>query len=473
MLPNEGYMDLYNNKYARFIEPLYGSKRDIYTDNTLLYDNNAKLPHKYSIKERVDMTGYPTYSIDPEGCEDADDAFSIYTEQECLYLVIHIADPTEYIHINSPLWKDMETRIVTKYPSFTSPIHMMPDEIMARSSLMVNQYGDIKHAISVVTEIDTVSYKPIGNAKLLFTCIRVSKHTALNYAQASKTADLGIGLKISDALQRIRGEKTTGIVLNEVSNVEPKCDDNGDLYFYSDTTGEIQMKQMIAEFAIFANSFVGEYLKLNFNGNGIFRACSAKDWLNTVNTNISGQELLNGIIVNGITSEYVASMKPHDLVGSPEYCHFTSPIRRLSDCICHFLLKYIHLQTQNPNLPVPFTNQQLDLYSNKCLITSKAVRNIQFKDKKFRIIQTISSLLSREVPINIGFYISSYMSPFLNIIIRNVNDSSMYMSYTLRVSELQTDYVVRETYYLDITHVNCPGKFDEGSIPELDKLFCK
>ena len=30
------------------------------------------------------------------------------------------------------------------------------------------------------------------------------------------------------------------------------------------------MKQMIAEFAIFANSFVGEYLKINLNSNKSF-----------------------------------------------------------------------------------------------------------------------------------------------------------------------------------------------------------
>ena len=35
------------------------------------------------------------------------------------------------------------------------------------------------------------------------------------------------------------------------------------------------MKQMIAEFAIFANSFVGEYLKINLN-TGIFRTCNAR-----------------------------------------------------------------------------------------------------------------------------------------------------------------------------------------------------
>ena len=44
------------------------------------------MPHMYNIHNRIDMTMYNTYSIDPDGCEDADDAFSIYEEQDKLFL---------------------------------------------------------------------------------------------------------------------------------------------------------------------------------------------------------------------------------------------------------------------------------------------------------------------------------------------------------------------------------------------------
>ncbi len=71
-------MDVYNNKYNKFVEPLYGVKRDITEDDVLLQSN--VIQHMYNVNDRIDMTMHSTYSIDPDGCEDADDAFSIYEE---------------------------------------------------------------------------------------------------------------------------------------------------------------------------------------------------------------------------------------------------------------------------------------------------------------------------------------------------------------------------------------------------------
>jgi len=465
-------MNNYNKKYDKLIEPLYGAKRDLIEDNLLLQSNT--IPHIYSINKRIDMTMYNTYSIDPDGCDDADDAFSIYEENEKLFLAIHIADPTEYINIQSTLWEDIEKRVVTRYPSNKPPIHMIPKEIMEKSSLMVNQYGEIKLAITILTEIEKNTYEPMGGTKLLFTKIRVETQNALSYKKAGKDADsietLKNGLRISKALYDIRSEKTRGTVLNEVSISFPRYD-RETMYLYSDTKTEIAMKQMIAEYAIFANTFIGEYLKINFEGAGLYRICNAKDWLNTVYSEITGQDLLNEIIVNGIQAEYMSTVNPHDLVGAPEYSHFTSPIRRLSDCVCHYLLKYIHLKNSKPDLHVPFSNDQLKKYSDDCLKMSKSIKNIQYKDTKFRLIQTMSAMLVIDDSITIRYYVTSYKANFLNIIINKINEYMVYLSYTLRIADLQAEYILKEEKQMTIKQVNCIGKFDEGSIPELDQLF--
>ena len=464
-------MQDYNISYSHLIEPLYGDKRNYHTDSILL-ENNL-LPHKYCIIERLDMTSYDVYSIDPEGCEDADDAFSIYKEDEKIFLAIHIADPTEFINKDSTLWISIENKIVTRYPSNTKPIHMMPEEIMEKSSLIVNRFGEIKLAITVLTEIDINTFKPIGNAKLLFTKIKVNKNNALNYKQACELLDnnfvLSTGKKISKVLMSIRGEKTKGIVLNELDKSNIKFE-NDNIYLYSDLPEEKSMKQMIAEFAIFANSFVGEYLKINFEGLGLYRICDASDWLHTLYNGITGEELLNEIIVSGISAEYISKVESHDLVGSPEYCHFTSPIRRLSDCVCHYLLKYIYLKNKI-DIEVPFSNDDLVKYSNSCMRISKSMKNVQYKDTKFRLIQVMHSMLLNKENVTISYFISSYTGLFLNIIIEGINEHSVYLSYTLRIKKLNTNYETRKKYTLNITKVNCIGKYDQGSIPELDSLY--
>ena len=196
---NEKYEEIYDKQ----ISPLYGLMRNVEEDEILI--NGNCLPHTYSIVEqRVDMTDIECYSVDPPGCEDADDAFSVYEENGKLYLAIHIADPTEYININTDLWKSIENKIVTRYPSNRKPFHMMPSEIMEMSSLMVNKYGNIKNAVSVITEIHKDTYMPIGSVKLLYTIIKLKKENALEYSEACEHSEdifaIKTSLKISEAL---------------------------------------------------------------------------------------------------------------------------------------------------------------------------------------------------------------------------------------------------------------------------------
>jgi len=463
--------------YTKNVECLYGSIRQPDADVLLMVDN--VLPHEYTIDNRVDFTNIDTYSIDPDGCEDADDAFSIYYKEGTLFLAIHIADPTEFININSSVWTDIEKTIITKYPSNRKPIHMIPQEIMEKSSLMDNNFGDIKKAITILTEIDVQTHLPMGKVQILFSNVKLKKENALNYLAASTTVDtnecLKLGLEISESLQQKRSNKTIGTKLNGVS-ASIIAYNNKIPYLYQNTLNETKMKHMIAEFAIFANSFVGEYLKINFDGIGIFRTCNAKDFINDENyKNLTGDELLHEIITNGIQAEYINTVASHDLVGSAEYTHFTSPIRRASDCICHYLLKYIYLKKtyEDRSFKLPFTIDKLSELSGQCVVQSRRVKKIQYTDNKFRLIQILDSMLKQtpHTPIRLSYFITGYKSRFLNLIINEINDFNVYISYTLRMNEFDYECDPSIIYEVDITRVNCLGKFDQGSIPELDAIF--
>ena len=480
----------FENRYTNKVEPLYGEPRNEETDQLLIENNNVAKsinttsPRTYSIPsdQRIDFSTKPTYSIDPPGCEDADDAFSIYTsntssEGETLWLAIHIADPTELIHLESSLWNDIVERTVTRYPSNRKPIHMMPKSIVDEASLMVNSFGDRKNAITILTQIDSETFAPQGRIKLLFTTIKVETDRALTYHDACRTVDtnfvLSTGLKISNALKEQRSKKTIGTCLSDVSTSTVHYTDTHGAQLVASNNQEIEMKQMIAEFAIFANSFVGEYLKIRMGGMGIFRTCDAAEWLGTVFDGITGDNLLNKIITNGIQADYLSSNAAHDLVGAPEYCHFTSPIRRLADCVCHYLIKYLFLTDLGENHVVPFTSEQLDDIANRCLTMTKKMKTIQYRDTKFRLIQTMNNTLCHNrLSLHITFFITSYTGVFLNVIVCNIGEHKVHMSYSIIVDGIEPDNIdFNEKKSINITHVKCPGKYDGGSIPQLDTFL--
>ena len=463
----------YQTNYSKYIEKLYGTKRDIQNDINLVNSNNLTIPHNYVINNRTDLTAIETYSIDPDGCQDADDAFSVFFNDDKLYLAIHIADPTEYININSSLWQDVEKRIITKYPSNTKPIHMLPDEIMEKSSLMDNAYGNIKKAITVLTEINKETFLPENNIKLLFTKIKVKKENTLSYQKASENIiePIQYGLNISSALQEKRSEKTLGTKLKSVSTSTIKYDDSR-IYLHRDTINEKRMKQMIEEFAIFANSFIGEYFKIHFDGFGIFRTCDASLLEDDEFKNLTGDELLHYIITNGIRADYMNTVSSHDLVGSKEYTHFTSPIRRASDCVCHYLLKFIYLKNINSDIDIPFSKEKLEMLSEKCLVKTREMKKIQYTDTKFRLIQVMDSILKEKNELEIQYCITGYLSGFINIIIKQIDDYPVYLSYSLKRNIDSIDSIDnKEMFNLKITVINCRKRFDEGSIPELDCVF--
>jgi hypothetical protein len=169
----------------------------------------------------------------------------------------------------------------------------------------------------------------------------------------------------------------------------------------------------------------------------------------------------------------MSNVESHDLVGMPEYCHFTSPIRRLSDCICHYLLKYIYFKhnRNNANHIIPFSEMELEQLAAKCLKMTRFEKKNQYLDIKFRLLQVMANMIlkSKSKKIDIEYYITSYAGLFLNIIICKIDNFHVHMSYTLRVRDYSKEINPKEKHFVSVTHVNCFTNYDENTIPELDK----
>ena len=72
-------------------------------------------------------------------------------------------------------------RDFTKYPSNRPPIHMMPNKVLELANLQDKQDTEIKNAITILTEINSETFEPMKEIKLLFSNIRVKKKNAFSY----------------------------------------------------------------------------------------------------------------------------------------------------------------------------------------------------------------------------------------------------------------------------------------------------
>ena len=463
-------METFNDIYEKEILPKYNAPRNPYADIRMV--NEMSVYNPYNIRSRTSFADFPCYTIDPTGCQDADDGWSIVDRGGSISLAIHIADPTSYIDSSSGLFADMIKRTVTHYPSNKNPVHMMPKKIMEISSLMENSYGREKKAVTLLIDLDE-QLRPTGLVKLLCSIVIVSKHTQYTYESAAEEIgkmtefdnSLKIALLVSKKMRKMR--KTVGKKLAYLNSSTIHYE--RDTPILKNTTPQVQaIKEMIAEFAIYYNTYIGHLLKNSLGGLGIFRMCDTSCWFSVVPDDVSPDELMRRIIRDGITAEYMDEAHPHDLVGAPEYCHFTSPIRRVADCVCHYLVKYVTILVHE-GYECPFTTEQIDNISLRCQSVAKQNKKLQFRDIKFRTFQALYNM-SLKNPVPIMILVTGYTGLFLNCIITHIGEYKVSLSYVLRLADYQHTEFFNEfpEALVSITKVNFPSRFDEGTLPELE-----
>jgi exoribonuclease R len=427
--------------------------------HTNIHNNyDLKLDNLYGIEnKRIDYRHLEIYSIDPPKCTDADDAFSIYKDEDNnIHLLIHIADPTAWFNPNDKLFEDIINNGCTVYLSNKEPDHLFPNNILENSTLT----NGIKNVVIVHSILEPI-YNPSKIFDIIKTTIeygiidcnngkRLTYDEAANFMYNDITLSLGVDIANFFYNQR----QNNNCEFGGETFIIPKIVDN--IVVLKPDSKEVRiMKSMICEFAIHANKIFASGLD---DDNLFLRTLVLDKSLDIPNNN----NLIHHLIKKGISANYLSEKLKHDLIGS-YYTHSTSPLRRASDCIVHFLLKAKYLE-----IDAPFNENQLKEYSEHLNKINKEMKNIQFKDIKLRTFQWIAEELEARLnPIKMKVRVINFKAPFVNLMIISIDDMNVNIPYTVKRNIKK--YL--EYYDVKITKINLYDKYDEGTLPELDKLI--
>ena len=270
----------------------------------------------------VDLTPVRTvydheiYSIDPNECDDIDDALHCIKLKDGYEIGIHIADVSSYIEEGSLFDIELSKRVETIYYEHKSmkKINMIPSCLSIDViSLKENQK---KRSFSVIIKLDE-QYN-VTNISFEKSIINVTKN--LSYDECEKI----IQQKSNNTLKMLFD-----------AGKELKCN----IQSAFDENDEYDTHQMVAVFMIYANKFVAEKISSYTQTNVLLRSQSGLKITQKISDACCVDE--NIIKKYNITQSERAIYKlgttecDHVQMGLKYYTHFTSPIRRYADILVH------------------------------------------------------------------------------------------------------------------------------------------
>lgn len=326
-----------------------------------------KNPTKADLKNRLDLTGLETFTIDPDTAKDFDDALSLSLDDQGDYhLIVHIADVTSYVTAGSALDKEAHQRgNSTYFPGSCVP--MLPEELS--NGLCSLKENVVRLCVSVFMHFDhegTLKHYDIRRSY-------IKSQKRFTYKQAKKVLDeqessihyptLKLMEKLALLLQKKRYQR--GSVDLSLPELVLKIDQQGNPTGFEIVEYDIT-HQLVEEFMLKANEIVAHAL-LSRGSSAIFRvhetpgSSETEDFANLARvfgfklkknpTQKDVQKLFlqakNTPYLHALSVAFIRSMKMaiyseqnvgHFGLSLEHYCHFTSPIRRYSDLIVHRIL---------------------------------------------------------------------------------------------------------------------------------------
>nr|WP_247413708.1 ribonuclease R family protein [Halomarina salina] len=135
------------------------------------------------LDDRKDLRDLTTWTTDPLDAQDFDDAISVERTEDGYRLWVHIADVSHYVHPGSEMWAEAVERGNTVYlPAYT--IHMLPPVLAETVCSLVPNEDRLAHTVEMELDGETLSYESIDIYKSV-----IHSDERLTYSQAEARLD--------------------------------------------------------------------------------------------------------------------------------------------------------------------------------------------------------------------------------------------------------------------------------------------
>lgn len=330
--------------------------------------------------ERVDLHRLLAFTVDPDEAKDFDDAISVEQEGDGLRAWVHIADVAAHVPAQSPLDLDAAQRALSVYvPGLVEP--MLPERLSADLCSLRPQVD--RRCVTV--EVPLGPGYELGEPRFYRSWIRSSERLSYSRAQAilagreQARPELVHSLRLAEGLaQELRRRRyRRGALRIEAGEIAFAFDGEGGVE-RAWIEGEPQAHRLVEELMILANEAVAGLLASR-RRSALYRVHERPDpqavelllaklarlevptppvpeqltpgqaarlagrisalVAEYVQRARRGNEAFPALVLRALKqARYAPSNLGHSGLASRAYCHFTSPIRRYPDLVCHRVL---------------------------------------------------------------------------------------------------------------------------------------
>jgi len=329
----------------------------------------AALEDPYAAEARVDLRELPTFTIDPDDAKDFDDAISARREDGRVRLSVHIADVTAYLRPGGRLEREAFRRGTSVYvPRAVEP--MLP-EVLSNQACSLRP-GEDRLAVTIEMEMDGADVISVAFHRSLVRSDRRLTYGEVDElfagrarAEAPWGEPLAVARDVAQALRERRDSLEFGS-WEPTFDFDPEGNPTGVRYEeQTESHGVIEMLMILANEQVAGYladkklptlyrvherpeprsvAFLAEQLaSLDIPTPPLPKQLTpqqAADAIAEISRIVVRESrrrrAYSVLVLRALKQAYYSPRNlGHAGLGSPRYCHFTSPIRRYPDVVAH------------------------------------------------------------------------------------------------------------------------------------------